>query len=58
MNLIVDQLTRNGDVEPGLLYEAPFTAVAPTGPEGLFTGAQVVALIATLKRLRESAEAS
>ncbi|MHA6668973.1 DEAD/DEAH box helicase family protein [Homoserinimonas sp. A447] len=58
VNLIVDQLTRSGDVDPGLLYEAPFTAVAPTGPEGLFTGAQVIALIATLKRLRESAEAS
>ncbi|MEX1077678.1 MAG: DEAD/DEAH box helicase family protein [Homoserinimonas sp.] len=58
VNLIVDQLTRNGDVDPGLLYEAPFTSVAPTGPEGLFTGAQVIALVATLQRLRESAEAS
>ena len=58
VKLIVDQLTWRGTVDPALLYEAPFTGVAPTGPESLFTGAQVVELVATLRRLRTSAEAS
>ena len=57
VNLIVDQLTRTGFVDPGLLYEAPFTGVAPTGPESLFTSAQVATLVATLKRIRETAVA-
>lgn len=34
-NLVVDQLTRGGVVEPGRLYEVPFTGVAPTCPDGL-----------------------
>jgi type I restriction enzyme R subunit len=57
VNLIVDQLTRTGVMDPGLLYEAPFTGVAPTGPEALFTPAQVATLVATLKHIRETAVA-
>lgn len=58
VNLVVDQLTRTGVMDPGLLYEAPFTGVAPTGPEALFTPAQVATLVATLKHIRETAVAS
>ncbi len=58
VNLVVDQLTRTGVVDPGLLYEAPFTGVAPTGPESLFSAAQVATLVATLKHIRETAVAS
>lgn len=58
VNLVVDQLTRTGVMDLGLLYEAPFTGVAPTGPEALFTPAQVATLVATLKHIRETAEAS
>ncbi|MBB5632199.1 type I restriction enzyme R subunit [Cryobacterium mesophilum] len=57
VNLVVDQLTRAGVVDPGLLYEAPFTGVAPTGPEGIFTGAQVATLVERLKHIRETAVA-
>ena len=57
VNLVVDQLTRTGVMDPGLLYEAPFTGVAPTGPESLFTAAQVATLVATLKHIRETAVA-
>jgi len=56
VTLLVEQLTQRGVVDPRLLYEAPFTGVAPTGPDGLFTGAQVVELIASLKRIRATAE--
>lgn len=58
LDLLVEQLTQRGVVELGLVYEAPFTAVAPTGPDGLFEPARVVQLVAALRRIRETAEAS
>ena len=58
VNLIIDQLTQRGAVNLTLLYEAPFTGYAPTGPDGLFTNAQVTALIAVLHRVTATAEAS
>jgi len=55
--LIVEQLTQRGTVEPELLFEAPFTDVAPTGPVALFGEAKVTELVAVLRRIRETAEA-
>ncbi|GAB3030964.1 DEAD/DEAH box helicase family protein [Parafrigoribacterium mesophilum] len=57
VNMIVDQLTSRGAMEPELLYQAPFTGVAPTGPDAIFTSAQVLALVATLRQIRATAEA-
>ena len=36
INLIINYLTDHGVVEPGRVYDSPFTSVAPEGPEGLF----------------------
>ena len=58
VNLLVDQLSANGAVDPELLFTAPFTDLAPTGPGDLFTGAQVTELVAALRRVRSTAEAS
>lgn len=58
VNLIVDQLTRRGAIEPSLLYEAPFTAVAPVGPESIFSAGQIEALLVALRRVAASAQAS
>ena len=57
VRMLVDQLTTLGEVNPELLFSAPFTDVAPTGPTSLFTGAQVTELVATLRRIRSTAEA-
>jgi type I restriction enzyme R subunit len=58
VNLIVDHLTEHGVMKAGLLYESPFTDIAPYGPDGLFPGADVDQLIATLNRVRATAVAA
>lgn len=36
VGLIVEHLTRNGSMEPGQLYDPPFTDTAPQGPDQVF----------------------
>lgn len=38
VEMIIDQLTARGVMEPGALYEAPFTGLHAGGPDGLFAG--------------------
>ncbi|WP_423922000.1 DEAD/DEAH box helicase family protein [Frigoribacterium sp. 2-23] len=57
VNLIVDRLTDHGRVSKALLYEPPFTAWAPTGPDDLFETAVVRDLFQVLDRIDASAEA-
>ena len=58
VNLIVDHLTERGVMDPGLLYEAPFTDLTPTGPDGIFKAAQVGELLAVLAQVRAAALAA
>jgi len=55
VNLIVNHLTEHGVVEPTRLYESPFTDLSPTGPDGMFSSAQLDQLIAALDRIRNTA---
>jgi type I restriction enzyme R subunit len=57
-DLLVEQLTQRGVIDPRLLYEAPLTGVAPTGPEAIFTPAQVQALVHSLETISATAAAS
>ena len=38
VEMVIDQLTARGVMEPSALYEAPFSAVHAGGPEALFAG--------------------
>jgi type I restriction enzyme R subunit len=53
--MIVEHLTANGAMDPGLLYETPFTTLAPGGPEALFADAEVDDLIAAIRAVDNNA---
>jgi type I restriction enzyme R subunit len=55
INLIINHLTEHGSMQAALLYESPFTDLAPQGPDGLFTSTQIDELIATLEQITATA---
>ena len=57
IKMIVDFLTHNGAITDALLYNAPFTDVAPCGPEDIFSAAKIIQLDAKIKEIREHAMA-
>lgn len=57
IGLVVDHLTTQGVMEPGLLYESPFTDVAPQGPEQVFDDAETSRLFEVIEALNRSAVA-
>lgn len=57
VGLVVDHLTAQGMMEPGLLYESPFTDVAPQGPEQVFNDAETIRLFEVIEVLNRSAVA-
>jgi type I restriction enzyme R subunit len=58
INLIVNHLTEHGVVEPGRLYESPFTDITPRGPDELFSASQIDELIRSLDAVRATAQAA
>ena len=55
VNLIVDELTNNGVMEPARLYESPFTDLVATGPESMFPEADVDNIVDILNTVRANA---
>ncbi|MGL5853200.1 MAG: DEAD/DEAH box helicase family protein [Phycicoccus sp.] len=55
VNLIVDELTRHGVVEPARLFESPYTDHAPTGPECVFPDPDVEVIVETLHHITRTA---
>lgn len=52
VNLIVDELTANGMMEPERLFESPYTDHAPTGPDLLFPEADVTVIVDILQDVK------
>jgi type I restriction enzyme, R subunit len=57
VDLIINHLTEHGIMDAMLLYESPFTDITPTGPDGLFTSAQVDELVLLLDEVHARAVA-
>ena len=57
INMVIEHLTDQGMMDPELLYEPPFTGIAPTGPEHLFDESNVVRLFTKIRAINDSAVA-
>lgn len=57
INVIIDHLTDQGFMDPGLLYASPFIDFNPKGVDGLFTADQVTAIFTILDGVRQTAVA-
>ena len=55
VNLIIDYLTEHGNIEPGRVYDSPFTSVAPEGPETIFAEADLDEFFEIVRQLRDAA---
>ncbi len=55
VNLIVDELTANGVMEPGRLFESPYTDYAPTGPDRFFKTTEVDVIVGILEDVKAHA---
>ena len=57
VNLVISHLTRHGEMDPKLLFEAPFTDAAPQGPTQLFAPDQTKKLVSVIRAISDSASA-
>lgn len=57
INMVIEHLTDQGVMDPALLYEPPFTDVAPTGPDQLFDEEKVARLFTKIQAINDSAVA-
>ncbi|RQM31951.1 DEAD/DEAH box helicase family protein [Rhodococcus ruber] len=55
ITLIVDELTANGVMAPGRLFESPYTDRAPTGPDHLFPDSDVDHIVDILNNVKARA---
>lgn len=58
INMIIEHLTDQGVMDPALLYEPPFTDIAPTGPDQIFDEARIAELFSKIEEFNEVAVAS
>ena len=58
VSMVVEHLTRNGVIDPGLLYDSPFSDLTPDGPESVFGGKDVDRFLAQLRTINQTAVVS
>lgn len=57
IDMVIDRLTQRGVMDPGLLYEPPFTGLHYEGVDGLFNERDAGQIIATIAQINERAAA-
>ena len=57
INMIIEHMTDQGVMDPALLYEPPFTDIAPTGPDQVFDEAKVTQLFHKIQEINDGAVA-
>ncbi|MFL1462603.1 DEAD/DEAH box helicase family protein [Roseococcus sp. DSY-14] len=57
VGIIIEDLTRSGVVEPGRLYESPYTRLSALGVDGVFPEADAAAIIGILNEVTQRAVA-
>ena len=55
VGMVIDHLAHSGAIAVDVLYDPPFTALAPGGPEDLFAEADVDEMVATLRAVNATA---
>ena len=58
VRMVIEHLTANGIMDPGLLYESPFADRTPDGPAGVFEEDAVIRLFDHVRAVNEAAGAS
>jgi type I restriction enzyme R subunit len=58
VDMVINHLTTYGAMDPDLLYESPFTDIAPKGPEALFSSVEIDELVMTIHEFYETALAA
>lgn len=56
VSMVIEHLTKNGVIDPGLLYDSPFTDLTPEGPDSVFLNDEVDRFLARLRTLNQTAE--
>jgi type I restriction enzyme R subunit len=56
--MIIERLTQLGVMDPGLLYEPPFTSVHHEGLDGLFPEAAADQLVQVIENINRNAQAA
>lgn len=55
VEMIIDRLTANGAIDPGQLYEPPFTGLHFEGLDGVFADAEATELVSLIARINQAA---
>jgi type I restriction enzyme R subunit len=58
VGMVIEHLTQNGVIDPGLLYDSPFSDVMPDGPDSIFEDEDVHRFLARIRNLNQSAVVS
>ena len=57
VDMVIDYLTEHGTIEPSRIYDSPFTAVAPEGPETIFIEDDLDDFFEIVRQIHEAAVA-